>query len=310
VDAALWTARVELDRAHLEFYVLPDERRKSILGAQADRRAAVERARAATPLSPAEQGQRDADAERQKALEEARLAHSEAERLVAEEYGRLLDITRAQKAFADTLDNRRRELSDQREVTLGWQRRTREARENHGGASENADETYDSLRKELRGTRDQLDDALDDATDQGTKVPAPGPDRLSDLPIGIDVSKANAERKTVEEEAGRLIAEERQLREDYAAELLDDIDRLNQERLSLLDFLSPSKRDAITGFTAAALGQAEVRQLRLVLRYHRHATTNWLASLRQAGTYNRSALAPAAFIALKALFAIVPARSS
>ncbi|MEO7111319.1 MAG: ATP-binding protein, partial [Polyangiaceae bacterium] len=85
----------------------------------------------------------------------------------------------------------------------------------------------------------------------------------------------------VETEAIRLTSEERKLRDEQAGQLLDEIDTLNRERLALLDVLSPAKRSAITGFSSAGFDQAasELRQLTLVLRYHRYVVTGWITSL-------------------------------
>ncbi|MEO8874371.1 MAG: ATP-binding protein, partial [Polyangiaceae bacterium] len=141
------------------------------------------------------------------------------------------------------------------------------------------------MRHALRGARDDLSTALGDLSSGSSDVPQAGPDALADPQIDVDITEARAERQRVETEAASLTAQEATLRDQGAAQLLDEADTLNRERLALLDFLSPEKRSAITGFTSAGLDQAasEVRQLTLTLRYHRYIVTRWFSSLRQPG---------------------------
>lgn len=271
----LWQARVELDRARLAFYALPASRRHELLAELAKRKIA-----AAAP-SEAEQRAKEAATQREKALAAARSARSEAERIVSEEYARLLDVEKAQAAFETKLAAERQDIEQRREVTLGWQRRARDARA-PTSTPEAVDKIYDELRKALRGARDELDAALDDLSRATSDVRRAGADPLADLQTTVDTSQARAERARVEATATRLVAAEKGVHEEQASQLFDEIDALNSERLALLPFLSSSKRSAITGFTEAGADQAasEVRQLSLIARYHRHAATEWLASMR------------------------------
>jgi hypothetical protein len=283
VDPDLWAARVELDRARLQFLGLPKVRREELLATHAERTTAAARARAERSLSDAERAT-EARLEDQRVLEEARLARAEAEHRVAEEYNRLLEIGKAQTAFEAALVRQRKDLTERGDIALGWHRRAAEARTRRGGTPADVDDTYDDLRRTLRNARGELATALDEVSEP-SRVPSAGSDPLAELHVDVDVEMARKERKAVETEARRLREQERQFRDDRVTKLLDEIHELNQERLGLQPFLSGEKRDAITGFGAAGIDQAaaEIRQLALVLRFHRHATGNWLASLRLPG---------------------------
>jgi hypothetical protein len=265
-------ARLELDRARLAFYRLPTARRHEILAAHAARGAE------AGTVSNVDRRARETEEQREAALQNARESRSEGQRLVSTEYARLLDVEGDQARFTESLAADRRAITARRESTLVWQRRAREARSD--GAT--ADQTYDELRSALRAARDAFASSLDELTAQSSHAPVVGPDALADVSVDVDTSAARAQRQRVEVEHARLTADERAVREDSTAQLLDEIDTLNRERLALLDALSPARREAITGFTAAGLDQAtsELRQLTLILRYHWHIVTTWIASLR------------------------------
>lgn len=273
VPADVWAARVDLDRARLSFYELPPSHRRELLAAHAERQKA-------SPVpSDIDQRAADAEASRQLALKAAREARTEAERLVATEEAALLEVDHAQVLFDQDLREQRERMATRREEVLAWQRRAHDAA---SSSAADADRTYDDLRVALRAARDSLSSALDDWSAPTSGVPRPPPDSIGNLQIDVDTSAARAERAHVESEAARLADEESKLRADRASQLLAEIDTLNAERLGLLDALSFEKRTAITGFTEAGLDQAssEVRQLTLILRYHKHAIADFVVSLR------------------------------
>lgn len=274
LDPAVWSARVELDRARLEFYVLPRERRAAILAAHAERqRQAAEVTTTAVELSDAERRVRQADLERRQALEVAQRARTEAGRLVADERVRLLEVGTAQARFDADLVRARQALEQRAERTLGLRRRVREATSG-GLPAASVDALYQELRAWLRATRDELPDAL---APGDSAVPAAGPDRLGAIAIEIDRSAVDETRATVEETARGLREREAALGRDRVRQLSDEMNVLNADRLALLPHLSPSRRSQITGFGADGLDQAasEVRQVVLVLRSH----TSLLASM-------------------------------
>ncbi|WP_394830628.1 AAA family ATPase [Pendulispora rubella] len=305
IDAGppLWTARIELDRARLAFYSLPKPARESLLAEHTERQKAL----APPPPSDADRREHDAEQERQKALQAARDARTEVERLVSEEYARLLEVQRAQTLFDKELAARKATITQGHEETLTWQRRAREARA-PGAPAQTADRTYDDLRGTLRVARGQLDGALTALSSRHSDVPSAGPDPLADIESTVDeAASAREARSRVEAEARRLTAEEDRLRDARASQLLDEVDTLNRERLALLASLSPAKRDAITGFGEVGAEQAasEWRHLVLVLRYHRHAIGEWLLALREPARALGQSPGKSALLIVEWLLAIV-----
>ncbi|MGH7281034.1 MAG: AAA family ATPase [Polyangiaceae bacterium] len=291
VSPALLAARLDLDRARLGFYRLGASQRSSILASHA-----AAGGDAAAVAAAADERAHEAELQREAALQAAKNAQSEGQRLVSTELARLLAVEGAQEKFETLLQEGRKTIAAGQEVTLRWQRQAQDARGPSSNA-ESTDLTYDDLRHALRGARDDLSVALDALSSGASGVPVAGPDPLAGREIDADVTAVRDERKRVAAEAQHLTVEEASLREDRAAQLLDEIDTLNRERLALLDFLSPDKRRAITGFTPAGLEQAssEVRQLTLILRYHRHVLSAWIASLRHPDRTVGRAVAGGAF---------------
>ena len=274
MDSALWSARIALDRARLEFYSLPRDRRDALLAAQQKRREA------ARPVETEEQRRaREAARDRQRALDAAKAARSEAERMVAEEDARLIGVESAVEAARARFRAARADLVARRDILLGWQRRARDAM---ASTPAEADTTYDAVRRTLRTSRDDLSKALDDLGSSGSEVPALGPDPLSDVPPDIPTEEVRERRASAARAVREALADEGSLREERASTLLEEITTLNRERLGLIPYLSPGKRSALMGFTAAGLDQArsEARHLVLILRYHRHIAAGWIRALR------------------------------
>ncbi len=260
---------------------------------------------AAPTPPPSQQRAAVADAERTQAQRDADSAHTEAERLVAREYARLLAVEEAQTAFGASLLDARKAMEARREATLAWQRRAAEVR--LASSDEAADTTYEALRQTLRAARDTFSVALARASSGSSDVPQPGPDPLAELQVDALARRARDERAHVEQEAVALAAQERGLHAEETAQLGEEIDALNGERLALLPFLSSSRRGAITGFTGAGLDQAgsELRQLTLTLRYQRYLVTGWIVSLRHADRALGRALAGGVLDAVEWLVALV-----
>jgi ABC-type multidrug transport system fused ATPase/permease subunit len=298
VDQRLWETRLELDRARLEFYSLSPVARGELL------RAHESRQQAARPRE-SEQARRarEAEAERGRALAAAKAARTEAERLVSEELARLLALEASVNRARAGFEAEWAKILEDKDIVLGWHRRVRDAKE---AGSADPDSTYDALRRALRGARDDLTGALDALSDAATMIPDPGPDPLSEVPSDVQTEHAREQRAAVVRAIAQARQEERALRERRAAALLEEITALNRDRLGLLPYLSASKRDAITGFTAAGWDQArsEARQLALILRYHRHVALDWLISFRSGGSAGVSPWKAAA-LAVPLLLAIV-----
>lgn len=275
LDPELWHRRLDLDRARLGFYDLGREQRAQILGTHAARQAASQ-----PPEDDAARLNREAEMERAHALEAARQARSEAERMVSEELARLIAVETRVRGVREVFDRSRQAMAQRRDVVFGWQRRVGDAKTS---GSSNSDATYDALRRALRESRDDLASALAALTSDGSDVPALGPDPLNSIPADVPTESTRQRRVVVERELSTARRDEDALREERASSLLDEIDILNRERLGLLPSLSPAKRDAITGFTSTGWDQArsEARHLALILRYHQHVARTWLGGLRR-----------------------------
>ncbi len=291
-DAVAWRARIDLDRARLAFLGLDRERRAAIL--QAD---SVRKERAASRESEDARRKRDAEAERNRLLEAARIARTEAERLVAEEEARLVALETAVEDVVARFESDRAALADLRDVVFGWQRRVRDAK---GRSAEDADETYDDLRRALRTSRDALAAALEAVGSDSSDVPLLGEDPLRDVPPDVPIEHVRSRRLDLAARIGDARREERTLRNARTEALHQEITLLNQERLDLLPHLSTEKRSSIVGFTAAGFDQAraELRHLSLIFRYHDHALRHLLGGLRSG--------APSAAVAWETASVLVP----
>ncbi|MDP3155793.1 MAG: hypothetical protein Q8N23_24180 [Archangium sp.] len=272
-----WQARVELDRARLEFYALPRAQRASLLEKHATlavsaRLAETDGARKVREAALAEEQAREA----------ARLARSEAERLVSEELARVNALEGKIASARLGFDERRKELTLRRDAVLGWQRRAREARAAPGPE---VDATYDALRRALRASRDDLERALDELDRTQSVLPEAGPDGLAEVGPDLSTEAVRARRLLAAKALAAARREERSLQEEHAAQLLEEINTLNRERLGLLGFLSDDKQAATVGFSVIALEQAraEARHLFLTLRAHLQVAGGWLADTRSAG---------------------------
>jgi hypothetical protein len=290
LDPVLWRSRVELDRARLAFYSLEKTERDALLERHAQRQEAAQPGE-----TEAGRRAREAEIERQRSLEAARTARTEAERLVGEELARLIAIEVRVAEVVGQFGNDRELLAARRDALLGWERRVRDAKA--AGADE-ADATYEAIRRTLRDSRDDLSATLDDLRGERSMVPQIGPDALATIPTDIPADMARARRIGVQKAITEASRAEQAVRTERAAVLLNEITVLNSERLGLLPFLSASKRDAVTGFSAAGWAQAqlEARQLSLILRYHRQNNATWFNSLRNAGPSGASVFAAAAIM--------------
>ena len=276
-DRALWNERLALDRARLAFYSLPAERRSQLLKAHAAHKPTT-----APTESSRERRERAAEAELQQKLAEAHNAHSEAERVVAEELARLIGLQSRVEREREDLRAATESLRARSENALVWQHRVHEAKSAGASAS---DAVYEALRVALETARAELAQTLDAM--HGPRTRAPTLDgTLADVPAEASAAQQlRLRRASVAKLIDEARNEESNLRSAQASMLLDAITSLNAERLSLFPYLSPDKRAAITGLTLVGWqeARAEARHLVLILRYQRHAVSNWLHSLRSDG---------------------------
>lgn len=272
-----WQARAELEAARLEFYALPRAQRASLLETHANRAAA-----ARPTETEVARKTREAAFEKEQARQAVRLARTETERLVSEELARITELEGAIASARLDFQERREELAGRRDIVFGWQRRAREARALPGPE---VDAVYDALRLALRTSRDDLERALDELDGVESLLPAATADGMEALAPELSTETLRARRQATAQALSLAQTEERALREEGAAQLLEECNSLNKERLGLFEFLTPDTRADATGFSVTALEQAraEGRHLVLTLRAHLLVAKRWLGDLRRAG---------------------------
>lgn len=224
----------------------------------------------------------DAAREKEEALDVARMARSEALRVVAQERARLLGIKEQQALFAADLPRWRQLARELHESSLEWHRRVDEIVDDVSGSQADADAVYGELRSTLDGARAALAEALARAANPGQRVPAPPEDfNDADLPADIDRADLVELKDSLAAEVETLSAEELVVAWEVASLLRDDVVLLNRDRLRLLPSMSPEVRDDLTGLGVAGRAQArrELGQIGLELRYHAMSLPRDAASL-------------------------------
>ena len=304
VDPALWDARVDLDRARLSFYLLPPARRAALLASHAERQRRDAEATTKIELSEAARKGEQAAEEQQRALEAARNATDDAQRMVAEEQARLLGVSRTQADFEAALVLARGALREQKEQSETWLRRVHDIVAAEPGRTPEppiVDRTYRELREFLGASRDALDASLDAWAKSTSDVPDPGPDPLQALPAEVDTHAVRELRARVEAETAVLRKADLEQRAAAAPQLLAGVVDLNRGRLSLLPLLSADMRSAVTGFGAAGRDQAaaELRQATLVVRFRLRELAQWLSSLGTSGSERTQGAIAVGMLALR-----------
>jgi hypothetical protein len=185
-------------------------------------------------------------------------ASREAERQRLAEYELALD------AAESSLDRAPGRRTADEEAVLGLRQQALEARV----SPVTADRVYDELRAELRSTRRQLSDALT-ALDGGEQFPTP-PIPVAQPPEGVSTGSAKAREHSLRLRRDQLLQRTRDEQRTDARLLLERLTLLNEARLELLPYLSPQKRQLVTGLSLSAWDQvaAELGHLALIVRYH------------------------------------------
>jgi hypothetical protein len=300
-DSSLFAARMEVDKQRLEFFQLAQEVRTKKVSSHAEKRKAALTTRPEDGLEEAERRSREAKAEKRKILEAADKAKTEAERLVAEERGRLLGVAVSQADYEAELARERQSLQMRVEQTLAFRRRVRESLAD--GIPGQSDALYDELRKFLRITRDELSLALSESHTEKL-IPSPGIDRLKDLPLGVDRTAVDSARTETRNRADILGQSQKDFSKEKSTQLYEEMRVLNEDRLKLLRIVSSGKRNAITEMGVQGLDQAisEIRQVMLLMRFHFHATRAWVLSFGDASSSHGRSVALVSWVAIKWLF--------
>src|SRR5690606_10951853 len=180
----------------IQFLSLPSEERLRILADYEQRKSAAE------PNSESQEAQvraELAEEARQRALEAARLAHTEAERLVAEETAHLLQIKKKQAEFVATLAGRKADLLSLEERYLSLQRRARVALASPD--EQKLSELHQECDTFARETQKSFAAAV---RHPPLRAPRAGANRLADSGISIDLVQLEKLRSSLEREADKL----------------------------------------------------------------------------------------------------------
>lgn len=303
-EQQLFEARLALDEARLGFYALPLADRERLLAAHAERRSKDTSSQTRQDILDADQRAKAAEESRLRALEQARRAETEAARALAEEQARLSGIERRHAELEAELMRARERLVGSRELSLGWQRRVREAIDARSVGSmrvEELDPLYDELRTILLSARSELDSTLAALSSAEVDVPSVGPSSLGELAIDLDTSAVEAKRRVLEQRERELVTLTRELQHARSAALLDRIEKLNAARLSLTPWLSADKRDAVRGFASPGREQAaaELWQVTLVMRAHLRGVRNYAESLARSGAVRTDAALSVGWLVLQ-----------
>ncbi|MEM1032422.1 MAG: hypothetical protein AAF928_03870 [Myxococcota bacterium] len=295
-DAVRWRARLELDRARLDF-----------LGGSATQRRAWRERHRERRLQADEDARRRREAEAQKkeaelalraAREAERRAENEAQRRVKGEIRRLAEIRVKNRAYRRVLLQREESLDEPLEALLRRQRRVEEA-----GTLEPAvaDGIYVEVVRALSARRADLNARLDRYAADRTDVVPVGDDPLADLDL-VDDTEATLQRAEVAAEATTLRTLERSLLAREIEVLVEASRGLNELRLKLLPRISSARRDPLYDFGAPGRDQAraELDLFATVLRYHVAVVTRWFRGLPDASYDDRAA---AAWLAFRIAFA-------
>jgi hypothetical protein len=139
-----------------------------------------------------------------------------------------------------------------------------------------ADGVYHELRAWMRETRRELAAALSAPALPALQVQ---PDSDSLMSLATQVDRTQNDRLFAE--AARLAQEvalqARALNKERIAQLFNEVQNLNDDRLALLPRLTASLRNALTGTDSVGIDQAraELGHVVLLLRYHLHSAVEW-----------------------------------
>ncbi|MGE3669427.1 MAG: AAA family ATPase [Polyangiaceae bacterium] len=281
-DPQLLSARLELDRARLDFLGLPVEQRKAILTKHAER---VEEAKSkvsetAQKITATEQTRAQAEAAQRQALEQAAQSKTEILRLLNEERARLLGVRVKQADYEKALLERENKIASFGETKLEWQRKTEEhieQRKKLEATSASTDKLYFELRSALRKAREELRTSLDSLSESGDDVPSAGPDKVQSGGVELDREEYDALRNAVLAQEQALSKKARDVVWRQATAQLDLVEALNKDRLAFFALMSDDQKAQLTSFSTSGWDQAraELAQVGLVVRFHIRALLEW-----------------------------------
>ncbi len=297
---SLDTAEARLDALRRRFLALTPPERSALFETHERRKKEAEEAEAAAKAQAEAEAKAQADAEaesqvldlesvaeitnaeaeaeaanleREKALEEARLARTEATRILANERARLLGIKEDQALLQAELNRRKAERIANHDRALEWQSRVSELADGPLFGTEleqEADGMYEGIRSELATTRTLLREELEHIRAPGNDIPKVGDNLDRDLAEDIDRGEIIGLREEVQRNEQELLTLEQDVSWELAQGLRDDVVRLNRTRLLLLELASPDLHDTVTGFGDRGLDQVqrELDQISVELGFH------------------------------------------
>lgn len=309
-DPQLLEARLDLDRARLEFLELPREKREALLADHAKRveENASKANETAAKITQTEQTKATAEAEQLKALEEAKQAKTEILRLLNQERARLLGVRVKQADYEKKLLETERALDGFGETKLEWQRKADEhvaQRAALKATAADTDQLYFELRTALRQARTELRASLDALSSDEDDVPSAGPDKVDSTGLDLNRTEYDELRAEVVKHEDELRTKARNLTWKRAKALLEVVESLNRNRLAFYALMSPSQRSQLTSFSSVGIdqAQAEMSQLTLVVRYHIRAAVTWIKAPSAGGA--KSIFASIVLVKLLLLLGVV-----
>lgn len=293
----VWEAMVARDRAFLRFLSRPKESRDALLAAHERTRAEAEADAAEERAATAEAQRREAELAQQSALDAARKARSEAERLLQEEKASLLGVAQRQLEQKSLLEASEAELRRAGERALELERRVEELL-TRGGSAATYEGLYDEVQGRVGSARREFAEALRVSLDA---VPRPAGTRLENVPMALDTAEVDALRQRVFEAADSLEQEREAHQAFKTRQLYQQTRRLEAVRLSLLPRISAERRRALTALSGAGASQAfsELAQIALLLRYHARVVTEWVSQVIRGGDVRRDAAWVGGMVGLK-----------
>ncbi len=313
IVAALYDARLLLDRERLGFLERPTEERRGLLKKHGETQRRAEDAEEKRRAAELEKLRRAAEAKARAAKEAVKRATSETDRLIKLEKSALATLNTNLVHYQQSSAARRAQFDKHQEDTLSLRASVRDFMTTSAAPPDAANRLFDQIRASLQVRRGELKQALL-ALNTPPTPPRPGRSHLTDLSPTSSNAAVNKQRRALENERRSLSRRSQQLaqktitlREDWARLLHDEVRELNHDRLVLFAGIGKAKRDAVTGFGAAGRSEAwaEAAQVGLMLRYDFSVARRWLYDGRLGQQLGKLVAWQTSIIALKWLLPFI-----
>lgn len=275
---ALSAAHARRVRAH------EAERRKAT--AAAAPKAVAEPEAAVLEVQSADAELAASEAQRNAALRAAERARTQAQRMLAQEKARVLgrktELNKLRLQIAEELSA----LSQRYDAAFGLVARARQLQQRSvldGEKERDATRLYDTIRGALSDYRTQFGSALSAVMRRDSRLPAPLTPLDEKFLKDIEDAELAELRGELSSLRARLSDYEAEVARERASKLRDVVTHLNDARLSLLHYTSPTTQNRVRGFGPDGVMQArsEAEHMLLMVRYHVLALPSQLGSLQQ-----------------------------